>query len=193
MADGEIGEYTLGVGTNIESNAVFESIKSAGTALKAKATEFSVADAACVGGSSTDTAHKKAVRAELISLTDTTADAVEQLAQGNVEILTASGFHLTSPGGVSPSPVGTVTIQSITNVATTKLGLVLNYYGNVWAVIVECQTAPNVWTKIAVFTDLKNTVIPNLTPGTTYTFRVCAMAAGNQTSEYCIPMSAMST
>ena len=61
------------------------------------------------------------------------------------------------------------------------------------AQLVESMTAPNVWTKMAVFTDLNNTVVPNLQPGTVYTFRVCAMAAGNQQSEWSAPLSAMNT
>jgi hypothetical protein len=193
MGDGKLGEFTLGVGTNIETLAVFSTIKQAGTDLKLKATEFIAAEAACVGGSSTDTAHKKAVRVALLALTDTAADAVEQVAQGNVEILTASGFHLTSPGGVSPAPVGTVAIQSITNIATTKLGLNLAITGNVMAVIVERQNADGTWLKIAMFTDLNDIVVTGLVPGSSNTFRVCAMAAGNQTSEYSVPMTAICT
>ena len=192
MDDGKLGEFTLGVGGNIETAAVFSTIKQAGTDLKLKATEFIAAEAACVGGSSTDTAHKKAVRADLLGLTDTAADAVEQVAQGNVEILTASGFHLTSPGGVSLAPVGSVAIQNITIVATGKLELNLAVTGNVWTVIVERQNADSTWTKTAVFTDLNNTVVANLLPGSMNTFRVCAMAAGNQQSEWSTPMSAMS-
>ena len=193
MSDPNLGEFALGVGGKIDGNPLFAGFKVTGAQLVIKATEFNTAVASCVGGDSTDTAHKKAVRAALIAMMNTIANEVEDLAQGNVEILTASGFHLTNPNAPSPAPVGSVAIQNITNVATTKLELDLAVTGNVWTVVVESMTAPNVWMKVAVFTDLNNTVVPNLQPGTVYTFRVCAMAAGNQQSEWSAPLSAMST
>ncbi len=193
MQDGNLGEFGLGVGGNLSSNPLFSSISALGGKISAKSTEFNTALAVSLVGTATDRAHKNTVRGELVDLLATGADAVDGIAQGNVETLTASGYHLTSPGSPSPAPVGTVSLIGLVNVASTKLGLNLAITGNVWAVVVESQTAPNVWTKIAVFTDLNNTVVTNLVPGTVYTFRVCAMAAANQTSEWSTPLSGMST
>jgi large exoprotein involved in heme utilization and adhesion len=193
MNEPDLGPFLLGVGNNLETLAFFVTLVALGTALKAKAQEFIDAEAACENGNSTDTAHKKIVKAALLALADTAANSVETLAAGNVEILTASGFHLTSPGGVSPTPVGTVSIASMTNEVTTKIRLNLTITGNVWAVIVERQNVDGTWTKVAVFTDLNDTVVDKLTPGSTNTFRVCAMAATNQTSEYSVPMTGICT
>ena len=193
MGDTKLGPFLLGVGNNLETLAFFITLTALGTALKAKATEFITAEGACNGGSSTDIAHKNTVRVALLALADTAADAVETLAAGNVEILTASGFHLTSPGGVRPSPVGTVAIASMVNEVTTKIRLNLTITGNVWAVIVERQNADGTWAKVAMFTDLNDTVVDKLTPGSMNTFRVCAMAAGNQTSEWSVPMTGICT
>jgi hypothetical protein len=118
---------------------------------------------------------------------------VNNLAQGNVETLTASGYHLSCPNNPTPLPVGTVSITGLVNVASTKLGLTLAITGNVWAVVVERQNSDGTWTKLAMFTDLNDTVLMNLVPGTAYTFRVCAMAAGNQTSEWSAPFSGICT
>ena len=79
------------------------------------------------------------------------------------------------------------------NVASTKLGLDLDVQGSVWSVPVQMMTAPNVWVTLGVFTDLNDVVLTNLVPGTVYTLRACAMAAGNQQSEWCTPVSHMST
>jgi hypothetical protein len=49
------------------------------------------------------------------------------------------------------------------------------------------------WVTLGVFTDLNDVVLTNLVPGTVYTLRACAMAAGNQQSEWCAPVSHMST
>ena len=193
MAEPDLGPFLQAVGNNLETLAFFVTLVALGTALKAKATEFIAAEVACVGGSSTDTAHKKTVKAALLALADTAADAVENLAAGNVEIMTASGFHLTSPGGVNPLPVGTAVIASFANEVTTKIRLNVTTTGAVWAVIVERLNADGTWTKVGVFTDLNDIVIDMLVPGSSNTFRVCAMAASNQTSEYSVPMTGFCT
>ena len=191
--DGALGERALAVGGNLSTLAVFITLVALGAPLIAKATEFNAAVGKALGGSTTDTAHKKALRKTLIALLDAAADAVENLAQGNEETLTASGFSLSSPGGVSPAPVGTVSIQDFTHPASGKIGLVLNVTGVVRAVVVERQNTDGTFTKTAVFTDLNDAVVANLLPGSSNTFRACAMAAGNQTSEWCMPMTVICT
>ncbi len=161
--------------------------------MKLKAQEFIDAETDCQDGTTTDTQHKKTVKAALLVMADEAADAVEKLAAGNVEILTASGFHLTSTGGVSPTPVGTAAIASFANEVTTKIRLNLTITGNVRAVIVERLNADGTWTKVGVYTDLNDVVVEKLTPGSSNTFRVCGMAAGNQTSEYSVPMTGFCT
>jgi hypothetical protein len=96
-------------------------------------------------------------------------------------------------GGVSPAPVGTVAIASMANEVTTKIRLNLIITGNVKAVIVERLNADGTWTKVGVFTDLNDVVIDKLIPGSSNTFRACAMAAANQTSEYSVPMTGFCT
>jgi hypothetical protein len=193
MMEGNLGEFALNIAGKMDGNAFFPTPKVTPKQLTDKANEYIAALANCVDGTSADTAHKNKVKAELIALLDTLADDVEFTAQGNQEMLASTGYDLTNPTAVSPAPVGTVTITNVNNVATTKLGLDLNVQGNVWAVLVQTMTAPNVWVTAAVFTDLKNAVVPNLVPGTVYTFRACAMAASNQQSEWCEPVSHMST
>ena len=193
MTDGNLQEFALGVGGNLSSKPVFTGPKITGAALVAKAKEFSVALSHCGVGSSFDRAHKRAIRADLIALLDLNAGGVEDIAQGNVEILLASGFHLTRPDHPGRVPVGTAAIISLTNVASTRLGLNLAITGNVWAVVVERQNADGTWTQVATFTDLRDTVLGNLKPGSQNTFRVCAMAAGNQASEWSPPISSICT
>ena len=193
MPEGNVGEYALGIGGRLSNNAFFTSLTALGGKITAKATEFNTALGVSTTGSATDRAHKNTVRGELNDLLDEGADGVDGIAQGNVEILTASGYHLTNPAGPSPAPVGTVTLTGLANVATTKLGLVLTITGNVWAVVVERQNTDSTWTKVAVFTDLNNTVVTGLVSGSLNTFRVCAMAAANQTSEWSASMSAICT
>jgi len=193
MADGNAGEFGLGVGGRLSSNLLFTSLSALGGKITAKATEFNTALGVSLTGSATDRAHKNTVRGELNALLDEGADGVDGIAQGNVETITASGYHLTNPAGPTPSPVGTVSLTGLANVAPTKLGLNLDTTGNVWAVIAERQNTDGSWTKVAVFTDLNNTVVTGLVSGSLNTFRVCAMAAANQTSEWSASMSAICT
>jgi len=193
MMEGNLGEFALNVSGKMDGNAFFPNPKVTPKQMTDKANEYIVAVAISVDGTSADTAHKNAVKAQLIALLDSLADDIESTAQGNVEMLASTGYHLTSPSAVSPAPVGTVTITNINNVASTKLGLDLDVQGSVWSVPVQMMTAPNVWVTLGVFTDLNDVVLTNLVPGTVYTLRACAMAAGNQQSEWCTPVSHMST
>jgi hypothetical protein len=65
--------------------------------------------------------------------------------------------------------------------------------GNVRAAVIQRQNPDGTFTTIGVFTDLNDVVVANLAPGSSNTFRACAMAAGNQTSEYCTPMTVICT
>ena len=191
--DAELAESGLHVSDCVTASAPLAALIPAAALIKTKANEFITAVSVCQDGTSTDTQHKIALRVQLISMMDALATSVEEIAQGNVEILTSSGFDLTDPSTARPKPVGTVALVGFENVASGKLGLQLQITGYVWAVIVERQNADGTWTKVAVFTDLNDTVVDNLTPGVLNTFRVCAMAAANQTSEWSTPMAGMST
>jgi len=193
MAEGNLGKFALNVAGKMDGNAFFPNPKVTPKQLTDKANEFIVAVANCVDGTSVDTAHKNNVKTQLIALLDSLADDIESTAQGNVEMLSSTGYNLTNPNVVSPTPVGAVTITNINNVASTKLGLDLDVQGSVWSVTVQMMTAPNAWVTLGVFTDLNDVVLTNLVPGTVYTLRACAMAAGNQQSEWCAPVSHMST
>lgn len=193
MDDTGLGDFALGCGSSIDGNPIYVGLKVTGAQLKAKAQDFINALSACVGGTHTDTAHKKIVRAALIVLMNSIVDEINELAQGNVEILTPSGFHLSSPGGVSPLPVGTVAILNLLHPASGKIGFELSVTGNVWAVIIQRQNADGTWATVGVFTDLNDVEISGLVPGSNNTFRACAMAAGNQTSEWSTPISGICT
>ena len=193
MKNGNLGEFALGIAGKMDGNAFFPKPKVTPEQLTAKANEFIGALASCVDGTSADTAHQKSVRTQLTSLLDVLANDIEDTAKGNLEMLASTGFNLTSPGGGRLAPVGTVSFNGVSNPASGKLAVDLNVQGNVWAVVLQRMTVPGVWVMIAVFTDLNNTVLSDLVPGTIYTLRACAMAAGNQQSEWCGPISHMST
>ena len=46
---------------------------------------------------------------------------------------------------------------------------------------------------VGVFTDLSDVVLTGITPGSSHTLRACAMAADNQTSDWCTPMTVICT
>ena len=65
--------------------------------------------------------------------------------------------------------------------------------GNVRAAVIQRQNPDGTFTTIGVFTDLSDVVIPNLVPGSTNTLRAGVMAASNQASEWCNPMTVICT
>jgi hypothetical protein len=118
------------------------------------------------------------------------ADYVELTSQNNQTKLLSSGFSLASTPRIQ-AQVGTTAILSVSNVATTKLEL--QVADNAWCYIVQTSTAPNVWVTGATFTNPHDAVLTDLTLGTTYAIRVCAMGSGNQQSKWPDVVNHMST
>ena len=192
MADAPLGEFALHVGSAMDGNGNFTTPPVTAAALLASANAYigSLADA--VDGNKVATANKNALQAVLLGSLDQMADYAELTAQNNQAALLSSGFSLASTSH-APVVVGPTNILAVTNVATTKLALKLAVANNAWCYVVQISSVAGVWIMAATFTNPRAAVLTNLTPGTTYAIRVCAMGSGNQTSEWCDTVSHMST
>jgi len=192
LADAPLADFGLHVAGKLDGNAAFPNLPFTVAALTAKANELSTSIGVAADGTKEDTAHKNAVRAELIAMLDTLAGYVEITAQNNEEKMLSSGFGLANTGR-TPAVPGMTSILSVTNLATTKLGLELAVADNAWGYIVAISSAPGVWMMVNTFTDPHDVVLSGLTPGTVYAIRVQVIGSGNQRSEWCEPVSHMST
>jgi hypothetical protein len=194
MTEGALGGYALHIGTSMTGNPNFVTPAPpfTGAALTTLANTYISAVGAKVGSIGVLTAAKNAAQAALISALDQTADYVELNSQNNPVKIESAGFTLASTSHAQ-AQVGTTGINSVTNIATTKLALDLVVAANAWCYVIQVSTAPNVWTTWLVVTDPHDAVLTGLTPGTTYSIRACAMGSGNQQSEWCNTVTQMST
>jgi hypothetical protein len=144
------------------------------------------------GGTAEDTEHKHVLENTVRNQLDTQANYVEITAQNNAEIILSSGFDLVD-GSHSPALVTGSSILSVTNVASTKLGVEVAIDPNAWSYEFQVSTAPGVWVHWETFTDPHDIVLVNLVPGTLYNIRVRVHGVGNQRSEWSEPVAHMAT
>jgi hypothetical protein len=133
------------------------------------------------------------LRAALIGNLDDDANYVELTAKNDPQIMAGSGYTLASTGAVKPAPVGTVAIKGVTNLGGGSLNLDLDMGPNVWGVEVQVSTTTGTWVPAGYFTDPRNVTPVGLTPGTTYSIRVCVHGSSNQVSPWSDPVTHMAT
>jgi hypothetical protein len=186
--------FGLSVGTAMTGNVNFTTPPSNATPVMVTNAANALIAAAAIAdnGNEEDTANKSALQDVLTNLLDLTADYVELNAGNDPVKIASAGFTLASTNRAQ-APVGITGITSITNLASTKLGLQLLVAINAWCYVIQISTVPGVWTTVLIVTDPHNAVLTGLIPGTSYAIRVCAMGSGNQESEWSDVMNHMST
>lgn len=192
LSDAPLGDFALHIAASLTNNSVFPTPPTTPSALITEATEFSKSVAACVNGTPAQTADKNGKRASLIAVLNQVAAYVELTANNDVEKMLASGFNLASTERNQQVP-GMTSILSVTNVASTKLGIKIKPADNAWVYVVEYTSQPGGVAKTMVFTSARGIVLDGLTPGTVYSIRIQVMGSSNQRTEWCIPVTHMST
>jgi hypothetical protein len=192
MDDSPLGEFGLKIGTGMTGNANFTSPPFTGAQITTKSNDYINGVAAALNGTPEDTANKSVLQTALLAALDQTADYVEYIAQNDQAKILSAGFTLASTSRAQ-ALVGNTGILSVTNLASTKLELELQVAPNAWCYIIQTSTSPGVWTTALIVTNPHDAVLTNLTPGTTYGIRACAMGSGNQQSEWSDAVNHMST
>lgn len=191
-SDGQLGDFTLHVATSLTGNATLVDPPTPPGNLTTQGNEFIIAVAACLNGTPLDTVNKNNVRTALLATLDNTANYVELIAKGDELILRSSGFEVTSASRSQAVPTATA-ILAVINVATTKLGLNLQTAHNAWAYVVEYTALPGGAVKTKTFTNPRDAVLEELTPGTLYSIRAQVMGSNNQTTNWSDAVQHMST
>jgi hypothetical protein len=156
------------------------------------ANNFNTAVAASVHGMPANTLNKYNLRTVLLRMLNQLATYVELVANNDPVKILASDFSLTSTVRTPLAP-GLTSISAVTNVASGKLELTLAVAENAHAYIVEYAMLPNGAAQTKTITDPHEVVLTGLTPGTNYFIRVRVMGSGNQETEFCEPVTHMST
>lgn len=147
--------------------------------------------AAAIGGPK-DTALLKEARDALIAALRQIAGYIQSLGLTNESDVLSSGFDIVVPGKNTPTPLGQPAIE-LDNSLSGRLGVKLAAVPNARAYHVQFSSGTGAWLDLGIFPNTRNIVIPNTTPGTTYSVRLRAVGGSTQYSPWSAVNSLMST
>lgn len=122
--------------------------------------------AAMITGGTVATAARDKAYDALTAALDTDADVVEQVADGDLEVLLATGY-LPASTNRSSSPLDDTAIMALMNNGTTQIYLRLQPVNNAKSYQVQVSAdGGKAWMDSTVSTQARRVVLGNLTPGT---------------------------
>ena len=194
--DHNVEETASDVSANLFGKAAFPSPPVTKAALDAANTAFSAAITAQTTGGKAATADKHNKRDILVGLLRLLAGYVQIRHGDDLAVLLSSGFEAVSSGH-APISLQAPTIRDIMNGNSAQLILRIMTMANVrmfkvrYAAIGAGGT-PGPWLDGGLFTDSRRMAVDGLTPGSTYTFQVQAIASGSIYSDWSDAVSHMS-
>lgn len=157
--------------------------------LAAKQAQFATAISNALNGGKEATAIKNEKREELLGLLRQEAAYVQSIAGENLPLLLSSGFEAMSTNRAQVQLVPPV-IEHLDNPMSQQLGLRLKPVYTAKAYEVRISYGTSGWQAVGVFTQSR-LVIPDLTPGTTYTVQARAIGGLTGYSDWSDPVSHM--
>ena len=148
--------------------------------------------AAAVGGSIAQTDARDVAQAVVIGLLRQLAAYVEDVAKGNEAVITSSGFQYVERGFNPQQPLIKTTILAIINETSGALLLRLNPQDNAYGYEGKMSTdGGKTYVSLGTFPQARRVVVPNLVPGTTYTFMFRALGGSTGSGDWSDPVSHM--
>jgi hypothetical protein len=191
LPDDELVSFANKVIAQMTGNANFPTPKPSLADIQAGVTAFSNAIAVAEETGKAGTAAKNAARETLIGLLRVEANYVEGEKSTDLSALLSSGFDNVKTDRTQiplPKPV----IDRIENPGTTQIGLRLQPVPTARAYEVRISYGTNGWQAVGVFTQSRQILIENLTPGTTYSIQARAVGGTTGYSDWSDPVSHMS-
>jgi len=199
----EFAQYTpaqvFGFGTNVansltKSAAIFDKPPVTVAALQAELKILGDAVAIAPVGSVADRAKRDQSADVVIGMLRQLAAYVEDVAKGDEPTIDLSGFLVVHRGGPNPrQPLDKTGIQEIKNEVSGQLLVRLNSQSNANGYDGQISTdSGKTWQPLGYFPQARRIVVPNLTPGTTYTFRFRALGGSTGSGDWSDPVSHMS-
>jgi hypothetical protein len=189
LPDPALDEFTSGVIASLTGNASFPTPPVTLANLGTAQAEYEDALAAAAQGGTQLTAVKNQKRDTLLILLRQVAAYVQGIAGLSLPVLLSSGFEAMSTNRAQ-SQLGIPSVVSISNEMTGQLAVGLQPVNNARAYEVQYKNGGG-WLPAGVFTQARRIVVPNLTPGTTYSVQARAVGGSTGYSDWSDPVSHM--
>ncbi len=189
LSDSPLNTFGENVVTKMTSNPGFTTPLISMATLTAAQTAFAQAIVAAQQGGKQATATKNAAREALISLLRQEAAYVQSISGEDLPLLLSSGFENMSANRTQV-PLSKPLVEQVDNPMSTQLGLRLKPVYTARAYEVRMSYVAGEWKMVGIFTQSR-VIVPNLTPGTTYTLQARAIGGSTGYSDWSDPVSHM--
>ena len=189
LSDPALPPFATGVHDGLAGNpALFPDPTVTPANLDAAKESFAQAVGAAIQGSVAQTAAKNDRRRELIALLRLLAVFVEGKANGDPQIIRASGFGIAKRGHSPQQPLVKPGIRCILNEASTQLTVRATRVPNARSYEAQIRIGDGPWQAAGTFPQARRMVLQNLVPGTLYAARVRAVGGSTGYSDWSDPV-----
>lgn len=189
LADAPLNSFSESVGVKLTDNPGFTTPIVPLATFTAAQIAFADALAAAAQGGKQLIAAKNAAREVLLGLLRQEAAYVQSIAGEDLPLLLTSGFEAMSTNRTQIQ-LSKPSVERVDNPMSTQLGLRLKPVPTAAAYEVRMSYVAGEWQAVGVFTQSR-VVIPDLTPGTTYTLQARAIGGSTGYSDWSDPVSHM--
>lgn len=189
LSDAPLNSFAENVIAKMTDNPGFTTPLISMATLTSAQTAFANAIAAAAQGGKQLIAAKNAAREALLSLLRQQAAYVQSIAGEDLPLLLSSGFVNMSTNRTQV-PLSKPVVEQVDNPQSTQLGLRLKPVYTARAYEIRMSYVAGEWKAVGVFTQSR-VVIPDLTPGTTYTLQARAIGGSTGYSDWSDPISHM--
>jgi hypothetical protein len=195
MAVTQLPNFTTGIVDGLTDNATVFPNPTVKPADLDAANKILISDiAAALNGGTDHTDARDKAAAVVVGMLRLLAAYIEDVAKGDATVIELSGFQVVHRGPSPQQPLAKTIIQAIINEVSGQLLVRLNPQDN--ASGYEGQVSADggkTWQSIGFFQQARRVVVPNLTPGVTYTFKFRALGGSTGSGDWSDPVSHMST
>ncbi len=177
------GEFCLHLYDCLVALGAWPIIIMAADLFKGKVLDYNESVAKTIGGNTTDTANRTALRAELTGIVDQLADWADKDANGDAATIVSYGFEHTDTVK-SSSPLATPSIKSIKTISGGRMKLLVIAILHAHGYEVQVRIGEGPWVSQTPFQSTRNMILQNLVPGTNYQIRVRAVGGSLGFSEW---------
>jgi len=188
----ELNSFLILLQVCLKNNPLFPNLPIPLATLQALLATFQARLAAAKIGGPKDTAALNETTEAVIAALRQIAGYIQSLGLTNESDVLSSGFDIVVSGKNPPVPL-TQPQFTLDNSVPGQLGVNLQAVTYAKAYHVQYSIGAGAWIDVGIFPNTRGVVIPNTTPGTTYSVRVQAIGGSTQYSPWSGVVTLMST